>query len=690
MLSAIERSRPFPLGKSLLRLHGQNPRKLSCTQTIGETLPKLSFARFRNSVKHAFRGRGVRVAPGMYEPRGIAPKEGNSSMSRTRMTGLVLALAGWLIMGNRGVLGFPDPTRQPGGGAVAPAPTTPVAEDSPPLAEGEKRLVPVPSLPDPEAVPPTVPGEVLLDRNVERAQSAQERNPLPPAVEPGVGQTAAQMPAGDADPSRTGGPFVLSAEKITMGKQSVALSVDVKSPPVVNLNKETEVQIIVRNTGLTDAHGVVVRDELPANVQFLSSEPTGTTSGSVLFWTLNTMAAGSERIIKLKVKPTAAGSFEHAATVSMVVGGKSSTRVQHPRLKVEAVATPSKVLRGQPVKIRVTLSNPGTGPARDVLLKARLSSGLKYDNGDGTLTMRKSVVEPGKPITLDSEEEQLIVDAVAGGDQIVSFEATSLDVFDVEEGKTVVAVKVIEPKLILTAVGPKERVTDTPATYTFKVENTGDAPARNVKVIARVPDGMKPMDNAVDPKPVWDKVARTFTWELGVLDPGKVVAPWFRVQTGGVGVYDIVTKVNASNSQVGKQVLTTNVLGVADIVVDVTPRHKALDVGEKTTFAIRMINNGSKDANKVAVKIELSKNLKILGFGGIDDKTLETSDPRIAVFPMIERLPASGNSERKLTILVEAIAAGQATCEVTVHHQDLETPLRAMAVTKVYNSDARR
>lgn len=613
-------------------------------------------------------------------------------MNRTRIARLILILMGSLVTVNHVASGYQQPTAPAYGGSAPAVPTVPQPDEPPPPSANDGKLVPVPSLPDPDAGAPAIRDIPKLDPEVMRAQSAnQERNPLPNALETGVAQTAGQAPAGDADPSRSGGPFVLSTDKLTMGKQSIALSVDVKSPTVVNLNKETEIQVIVKNTGNTDAHGVVVRDELPANVQFISSEPTATATGPVLFWTLNTMAAGSERIIKLKVKPTAPGSFEHAATVTMIVGGKSSTRVQHPRLKVEAVAMPSKVLKGQQARIRITLSNPGTGPARDVLIRARLSSGLQYDNSAEMLTLRRALVEPGKPVTLESEDEQLILDAVAGGDQTVSFEATSLDVYDVEEGKTTVAIKVVEPKLILTATGPKERVTDTPAQYTFKVENTGDAPAKKVKIVARVPDGMELRDNAVDPVPSFDKAARTLTWDFGVVDPGKVVAPWFRAQTGGVGVYDVVSKVYANNAQVGKQIISINVLGVADIFVDVIGKHKALDVGEKTTFQIRISNNGSKDATKVQVSVELSKNLKLVGTSGLDGKQAQGSkDGTMAQFPEIDRLPASGNSDRKLAITVEAISAGQASCEVLVHHADLEKPLKAMAVTKIYEGEIRR
>ena len=47
-----------------------------------------------------------------------------------------------------------------------------------------------------------------------------------------------------------------------MGKQSVAVTVDVQAPTSMNLNKEATLKLIVRNTGIADAFNVQVDDEL--------------------------------------------------------------------------------------------------------------------------------------------------------------------------------------------------------------------------------------------------------------------------------------------------------------------------------------------------------------------------------------------------------------------------------------------
>ena len=56
------------------------------------------------------------------------------------------------------------------------------------------------------------------------------------------------------------------------------------------------VKIIVRNSGSTDAQGVMVRDELPAGLTFVSASPRPSESAiRYLSWRISTLPAGSER-----------------------------------------------------------------------------------------------------------------------------------------------------------------------------------------------------------------------------------------------------------------------------------------------------------------------------------------------------------------------------------------------------------
>ena len=54
-----------------------------------------------------------------------------------------------------------------------------------------------------------------------------------------------------------------------------------------------------------------------------------------------------------------------------------------PKLKVDVIANPTvgKVLKGQPVEFKVTVTNLGDGPARNIAIQAKLSPGLRHDAG---------------------------------------------------------------------------------------------------------------------------------------------------------------------------------------------------------------------------------------------------------------------------------------------------------------------
>ena len=191
-----------------------------------------------------------------------------------------------------------------------------------------------------------------LDENVAQAQATVPPAPTDAASGPGSSANA----AGSAYPR----PSVLP-----LGKQSVAVTVDVQAPASMNLKQEATLKLIVRNTGTSDALNVQVDDELPVGLQYESSLPEmHVTGGQHLSYRIATLPAGSDQVITIKVRPTKTGPFDHAATVRFETGCKSRTRVLEPKLKVDIVANPTvgKVLKGQQVEFKVSIQNTGDGP----------------------------------------------------------------------------------------------------------------------------------------------------------------------------------------------------------------------------------------------------------------------------------------------------------------------------------------
>ena len=58
-----------------------------------------------------------------------------------------------------------------------------------------------------------------------------------------------------------------TVDRLPLGKQSVAVTVDVQAPASMNLNQEATLKLIVRNTGASDALNVGIEDELPEGLR---------------------------------------------------------------------------------------------------------------------------------------------------------------------------------------------------------------------------------------------------------------------------------------------------------------------------------------------------------------------------------------------------------------------------------------
>ena len=535
-----------------------------------------------------------------------------------------------------------------------------------------------------------------LDADVERTQAppvaspgavpapagAEEKNPLPAAKEP-AGSSSASLAPNEAD------ELVLSPDRLRTGVQSVGLSLEVKGPATLNLNTPATYKLIVSNPGTADAIGVVVRDALPPELEFVSSQPTEQRGpDTLLVWHLGTVRAGSKQEILLKVKPTKKGQFDHGATVSMRSGAKSRTTVYEPKLKVEQSATSAKVLKGQTVEYKISVTNTGDGPARDVIVRAKLSPGLRADasgsSDQNLFELSLGDLLPGQHVPLDP----LVADAVIGGEQWCKVDVTSPDVAPgAEESRSTKTVTVIEPKLAVTLVGPKQRYTDTIASYAITVANPGTATAGNVRVQVTLPVNVQLVKLPSGAK--FDIQSRRLTWDAFPVEPGEKekVNLGFEVRMGSPNVYHLTVQAVGDQGLNAKEMTTTNVDALADLDLEITEDRRVIDVDQVTTFTISVKNKGSKAATQILLSGRHSPEVKVIKTAGTEEPARYKQDAAGKtvngefVFPQIERLEVG--KEIVLGIQVQALKTGLATCRIFVTHDEVEQPVEDMEKVRV-------
>lgn len=525
-------------------------------------------------------------------------------------------------------------------------------------------LQPIETLDDPTQAKPVKQVPALAD-DAPRDDSVQRtQNEAPPLGAPGSTATpSASSPSSPPPGSATVGSDPNAQYR--SGAQGVGIYVEVVGPPSANLQQETTFRIIVRNAMRTQAFGVVVKDILPDTLEYVKSQPEAKKEGSTLAWDLGEMPIGSEKTMTVVAKPVKVGSVEHTATVTCQTGTKARLVVQEPKLKVEQSITPAKPLKGQPVQLRISVSNPGTGAARNVAVVVKVSQGLQDSQGSRVFDQEIRRLGPGERMEL----QPLTLSTVGGGAQTCEISTTSADVATEQPtAKSSQSIEILEPKLKLTMTGPSQKYTNTEDIYELNVQNPGTAPARNLKVAVFVPDskGVRRASRGG----FLNKDSRKLEWTIDRVEPGESKVLKFEYRVEAMGTYPFSGEIRADSGLMEKQSVTTTVTGVADVDFQVAEKSRIIDVGDSTEYVITVRNQGTKDAVNLLISAILSENLQVTETDGHDGEAAKNpQDAKQTVFPKIDHLPAG--QELTLVIRVKAIKAGISSCSVFLHHEDL-------------------
>jgi uncharacterized repeat protein (TIGR01451 family) len=532
--------------------------------------------------------------------------------------------------------------------------------------------------PAPPDAPVPEPDEDGLDTDITNGTTPPGPAPLDPEVIPAQAPPGGSPAPATAPVANLAVPFAGDPASLPTGAQAVGVTVQVIAPASMTLHKPAAVMILVKNNGTADALGVVVRDQLPDGVKYVRSAPEASNppsggQGGFVAWNLGTLSAGAERKLIVTVEPVEKGPHDHAATVTLSAGSRSRTVVRQPILQVEQTVSRSAVRKGQEVRFDITITNNGDGPARNVVVRADLSAGLKHVQQGNLLELSlaeqsgRTVLGPGESIALPP----LVVDAVGGGEHTCTVTATSPDVVEGADGaKSVKSVSITEPRLLLTLDGPRKRYTDNIGEYTLTIANPGTAAAKEVRIAAKLTGNGRayPAEGAQ-----WLASQRTLVWTIPQIEPNSKPQTFkFKVRFEGVGVFQVHGEATARDGLRELKDCTTSIEGNALVELAVTEELKVLDVGQSTVFKIRLHNLGTKDAQQVQVNAELTPTLKAIQTGGTHLEEQAQTDEKTrtkVVFPTIPSIPPGG--EVVYAIEAEAISPGLAACRVFVAHQDL-------------------
>ncbi len=456
------------------------------------------------------------------------------------------------------------------------------------------------------------------------------------------------------------------------GPQTPQIAVQKFAPAEIQVGKECVFEIKVRNTGEVAAQNVVVRDEIPQGTRLVSTKPEAvrTADGRVV-WELGTLGAGDQTSVETHLMPTDEGEIGSVATVKFESQASVRTKSTRPELAVRLTMESQQVMIGQDVIIKIEISNPGTGNATGVMLLENVPENVSHAAGQ-SLEFELGTLAPG-----ETREMDLVLRTEKAGKVINTLTARGDASLSVEES---VEFEVIAPELKVDITGPKRRFLDRKATYEVSVSNPGTAPALEVELITRLPEGMKFIE--ANNSGHYDAATHAVYWSLEELPPKQSGAVELVAMPVTTGEQTLRIEGSAQQGLKDKTQKSLSVKGVAAIMFEVVDLNDPIVVGEETTYEIRVVNQGSKEATDIQIVALLPVGLQATSAAGPSGHELRGE--RVIFEPLRQLAPKADTTYR---IKAKGLRDGDQRIRVQLTTGEMKKAVTKEVSTRVYKDE---
>ncbi len=476
-------------------------------------------------------------------------------------------------------------------------------------------------------------------------------------------------------PQHPSASVTASSHPAATGSRQTAVTLEWVKKSDFNVGQESQVELVVKNTGTSPADHVIVEAVFQSPLRLVSALPKPSENRERLSWKLDRLAPGAEQRIALTLIPGRRGELGFLAEVHCTGSAAANFRVEEPLLNI-AVKGPAEVMLGDSASQTVVVSNPGSGAAHDVKISARLSKGLEFHRGEAAAgELEIGTISPGESRTV-----RLPLTALQGGSQTITITASSSSDVSSDASATI---KVISPSLKLQAEGPALRYKGRNARFTAQVTNDGSVANNNVRVTQTIAAGFQFV--SADHGGKYDPAQQTVSWFLGRLEPEQSIEVACELLPVELGEFAQKFQVISDAGAKSESTVEIQVDGAPKLTMEVVDLDDPVEVGVETAFEIRLKNTGTKAAQHVAVSCELPDSVQLLSSHGPTDAT--TKSRNLTFKPLSQLAPGQDVVYR---VHVKGTEDGQQRIKARVSSDSLTEPLLQEEATRFYSDERRR
>ena len=436
----------------------------------------------------------------------------------------------------------------------------------------------------------------------------------------------------------------------TISLSSPAIEVETYGPQTIGINKPATFKVSVANKGDRPAERILVGVNLPEwvdleNVSLTTGgkEITDGTEQARLVWSVDHVPGNSEQTLTIVAVPRKAKMFDLGVEWTLVPRkGTANIQVTEPKLEMNIVG-PAEIQFGEKEFYHVTVRNPGTGTAENVVVKLpEALGGERAALGD---------IQPG-----GDENFQVEMIAQTAGELILVTTAMADGNLEVSAERSLI---VRRANLGIVIDGPGMKYSGSVGQYMVSVTNTGDAAANEVIAAMALPTGVKYLSGIESVKQIEGGVR----WQVGSLEPGQTRDYKINCQLDTSGELKLDVGAQGAGELQTANFVKTNVETVADLVLTVQDPKGPLPTGENTVYEITVRNRGSRAAKGVDLVMQFSDGIEPRNADGLTHKIV----PGQVLFSPISQIDPG--QEMSFKVNAEALKSGthvfraQLTCE---------------------------
>ena len=420
-------------------------------------------------------------------------------------------------------------------------------------------------------------------------------------------------------------------------------------------------------TASTAVAKVKVNDFIPKGASYVKSDPSASDSGDKLSWEFEKMAAGEEVNITVWLKADKVGDLTSCATISAVPVCCVATFVGKAELEITKTG-PERAMLNDVVPYSITVRNVGTSVAKNVTLVDTVPDGLKHESGQDNLKYPIGDLGPN-----ESREVPISFQAIRTGKDCNS----AVAVADNAERVTAEACTVVvEQKLEIAKSGPKEQYLGKAAKYNIKVSNPGDTTLTNVNLT-----DIAPAETKIIKANGADVSGNQAAWTVPQIKAGETLDFTVVLTSNTPGKHCNDAAVRVAEGLSGESTACTEWKGYPALLLEVidTVDPLQVDIGEMTTYEIRVTNQGSADDKDISINVQFPTEITPINASGATSASVEGKTVKFAKYPVLAPKEA-------ITFIIEAKAEkiGDARLEVQLRSETLKTPVNEEESTHVY------